>query len=346
MKVDAVRIAAIARRWPDDIRLVLLHGPDAAASRDHADRIARQFADPANPVAIENIAGAVLGTDPQALLAATGTVSMFGDRTLVRVDGIDENACGAVAALLAAPKGNPVVAVALALRKGSKLQALAERSAAIAVLVSYDPSLADAARLASEIGAELGLKPSRDAAILLFEAAGGDRMVIRRELEKLGLYLDATLASPKPLEPADVAALSASAGDADQFGLGSAIASGNVAMAVDLLARLPSGMGIVALRAVARHFGQLLALRSSVDAGATPQAAVEAARPPVFWKEKVVMSAQVGAWTTSASVTALGVLLGAECAIKLPGSGGDIVAHAALLDLARRGAIARRRSQG
>ena len=346
MKVDAARIAAIARCWPDDIRLVLLHGPDAAASRDHADRVARQFADPGNPMAVENIAGVVLGADPQALLAATGAVSMFGDRTLVRVDGIDDNGVDAVAALLAAPRGNPVVAIASALKKGSKLQALAERSPAIATLVSYEPSLADAAQLANGISAELGLKPSRDAAILLFEAAGGDRMIIRRELEKLGLYLDATPAAPKPLEAADVAALSASAGDADQFGLGNAIAGGDVVIAVDLLARLPSGMGIVALRAVARHFGQLLALRSGVDAGATPQAAVEAARPPVFWKEKSAMTAQVGAWSTSASTAALGALLGAEHAIKSPGSGGDIVAHAALLDLARRGAVARRRAQG
>ena len=31
MKTDAARIAAIARAWPADVRLVLLHGPDESA---------------------------------------------------------------------------------------------------------------------------------------------------------------------------------------------------------------------------------------------------------------------------------------------------------------------------
>ncbi len=343
MKVDGSRIAAIARRWPDEIRMVLLHGADSAASRDLADLLTRQFADPGNPMAVTTVAGAALGSDPQALLAATGAVSMFGDRTLVRVDGLDENGMDAVAALLAAPPGNPVVAVAGALKKGSKLQALAEKSPAVAAMVNYEPSLRDALRLATEIGSELGLKPSRDAAVLVFEAAGGDRMIMRRELEKLALYLDATPAAPQTLDVAAVAALSASAGDADQFGLGAAVAGGQAALVSDLLARLPAGMGIVAVRAVERRFSLLLSLRAGVEAGATPHAVVEAARPPIFWKEKDAVVAELAAWSSAAIATALGALLGAERAIKSRGSPGDIVAHATLLDLTRRAAIARRR---
>ena len=343
MKVDAARIAAIARRWPDDVRLVLLHGADSAASRDLGDLVARQFADVGNPLAVTTVAGAGLGADPQGLVAASGSVSMFGDRTLVRVDGIDENGLDAVEALLAAPRGNPVVAVASAFKKGSKLLALAEKSPMIASQISYEPSLRDALRLATEIGNEMGLKPSRDAAALVFETAGGDRMIMRRELEKLALYLDATPGAPQVLDIAAVATLSASAGDADQFGLGAAVAGGQTTLVADLLARLPAGMGIVALRAVERRFGLLLSLRPSVDAGASAQAVVDAARPPIFWKEKDAVVAELSAWSSAAIAMALGKLLGAERAIKSRGSPGDIMAHAALLDLARRAAISRRR---
>lgn len=344
MKVDTARIAAIARRWPDEIRLVLLHGADSAASRDLADGLARQFADPGNPMAVTVIAGGSLGGDPQALLAATGAVSMFGDRTLVRVDGIDDNGLDAVSALLAGPPGNPVIAVAGALKKGSKLQALAEKSPAVAAMISYEPSLKDALRLATEIGGELGLKPSRDAAVLIFEAAGGDRMIMRRELEKLALYRDATPVAPQALDAAAVAALSAGTGDADQFGLGAAVAGGQAPIVVDLLGRLPAGMGIVAVRAVERRFSLLLSLRAGVDAGASPHSVVEAARPPIFWKEKDAVVAELTAWSSASITTALGALLGAERAIKSRGSPGDIMAHAVLLDLTRRAAIARRRA--
>lgn len=342
MKVDPTRIAAIAKSWPADIRLVLLYGPDGAASRDLADRIARQFADAANPLAVESIAGAALAGDPGALAAAAGAMSMFGDRTLVRVEGLDDKGLDAVEALLAGPAGNPVVAIAGDLKKG-KLATLGERSPAIASLASYEPTLRDAGRLVGEIGAEFGLRPTRDAAIMVFESAGGDRMIIRRELEKLSLYCNAIPAAPQPLEVADVAALAPGAGEVDQFGLAGAVASGQVAAVVDQLARLGDGLGIAALRAVERRLTLLLALRSAVDAGARPQAAVDAARPPIFWKEKDAIVGELTVWTAPALVAGLGALLAAERAIKSRGSLGETLAHAAMLDLTRRAAVARRR---
>lgn len=342
MKVDAARIQSFYRHWPDDVRLVLLHGQDSAASRDHADQIARQFADSANPMAVETISGAALGKDPQALIGAAGAVSMFGDRTLVRVDGLDDDGLAAIMALLDAPAGNPVIAVAGALKKGSKLVSFAERAASVAALQSYEPSLRDALRLATEIGNPLGLRASRDAAAALFEAAGGDRTLIRRELEKLSLYLDSAEGRPKPLERSDVEAIGVGVGDADQFALGGAVASGRPALVVDLLGRLPAGMGIPALRAVERRFGLLLALSGVVDGGASPQTAVDGARPPIFWKEKDAIAAELGLWPTPMIVRALTDLLAAERDIKTSGSLGDSVAHAAILLLARRGAARRR----
>jgi DNA polymerase-3 subunit delta len=343
MKVDVAQIQAMYRRWPDDVRIVLLHGQDAAASRDHADQIARQFADPANPMAVETLTGGVVGSDPQALVAAAGAMSMFGDRTLVRVDGLDDDSLPAITAIAEGPPGNPVIAVAGALKKGSKLQAYAEKSSAIASLVSYEPGLRDAQRLANEIGNPLGLRVGRDAAVALFEAAGGDRTIMRREIEKLGLYLDSDGDRPKSLEIADVLAVGVGVGDSDQFALGGAVAGGRMAIAADLLARLPTGMGIVALRAVERRLTMLMGLRGVVDGGASPQTAVDGARPPIFWKEKEAVAAELTLWTTPALVRGLADILAAERAIKSSGSLGDMLAEATLLTLARRAAARRNR---
>jgi DNA polymerase-3 subunit delta len=343
MKVDAAQIQAMYRHWPDAIRIVLLHGQDAAASRDHADQIARQFADPANPMAVESLTGSAVGNDPQALVAAAGAMSMFGDRTLVRVDGLDDDALPAITAIAEGPPGNPVIAVAGALKKGSKLQAYAEKSPAVASMISYEPGLRDAQRLANEIGAPLGLRVSRDAAVALFEAAGGDRTIMRREIEKLALYLDSDSDRQKPLEIADVLAIGVGVGDSDQFALGGAVAGGRMALAADLLARLPTGMGIVALRAVERRLTMLMGLRGVVDGGASPQTAVDGARPPIFWKEKDAVVAELTIWTTPALVRGLADILAAERAIKSSGSLGDMLAEAALLTLARRAAARRNR---
>ena len=341
MKVDAARIQAIARRWPDDVRLVLLHGQDGAASRDFADQIARQFADPGNPMAVETLTGASVGTDPQALVAAAGAMSMFGDRTLVRIEGIDDDGMAAVAALLASPVGNPVVAIAGALKKGSKLQALGDKEARIAALISYEPGIRDAGRLVGDIAAQFGLRASRDAATALFEASGGDRMLIRREVEKLSLYLDSGKDRSRPLELGDVAAVGVGAGDSDQYALVAAVAGGRPAQAADMLGRLP-GAGIVVLRALERRLTMLLTLRGVVDGGASPKTAVDGARPPIFWKEKDAVAVELTLWTTPALVRGLGDILAAERAIKSSGSLGETLADAAVLLLARRAAARRR----
>jgi DNA polymerase-3 subunit delta len=341
MKVDSARIDAIARKWPDNLKLVLLYGQDAAASRDLADQIARQFADPANPTAVDTLTGKEVASDPQGLVGAAGAMSMFGDRTLVRIEGLDEDGLAAVTALLAAPPGNPVVAVAGALKKGSKLVAFAERSDGVAALVSYEPSLRDAGRLVGDIGAGYGLRPSRDAAVALFEASGGDRTLIRREIEKLSLYLDSAADRPKPLEQGDIEAIGVGAGDSDQYALVSAVAGGRPAMAVDLLSRLPGSAGIMALRAIERRLNMLLTLRGVVDGGASPKSAVDSARPPIFWKEKDAVAIELTLWPILSLVRALGDLLAAERAIKSSGSIGETLASAAILTLARRAAARR-----
>ncbi len=341
MKADTVRIQGLVRRWSNDVRLVLLYGQDEAASRDFANQLARQFADPTNPMAVETVDGATLAKDPQALSAAAGAMSMFGDRTLVRVDGLTEDGLDALVALFAAPAGNPVVATAGALKKGSKLVAWAERTAGVAALVSYEPSLRDALRLATEIGAEFGLRPSREAAVALFEAGSGDRMIIRRELEKLSLYLDSAVDRPKPAEIADIAAIGVGAGDGDQYALVAAVTGGRPAQAVDLLGRLP-GAGIIVLRALERRLTMLLGLRGMVDGGASVQSAVDGARPPIFWREKEAVAAELQLWSTPALVQGLAALLAAERAIKTSGSLGETLADAAILTLSRRAAAGRR----
>ena len=342
MKIDTARVTALAHHWPGDIRLILLHGQDTAASRDYADQIARQFADPGNPMAVESLSGTVVAADPQALVAAAGAVSMFGDKTLVRVDGLDDDGLAAVAALLDGPPGNPVIAVAGILKKGSKLQAFAEKSNSVAALVSYEPGLRDAVRLVADITAGHGLRASREAAMALFEAAGGDRTLIRREVEKLGLYLDSAADRPQAFDIADVVAVGVGVGDSDHYALVGAVAGGRPGQAADLLTRLPGTGGIVALRATERRLTLLLSLRGMVDGGASPKTVVDGARPPIFWKEKDAVAIELGLWSVPALVRGLADILATECAIKSSGSLGETLADAALLTLARRAAARRR----
>ena len=337
MKSDRAAIVAAAAKLPPHIRLILLHGPDESASRELAGRLARQFADAGNPLAVDTIAASEIDKDPSRLVAAAANVSMFGDRTLVRVDGAGEDSSAAVAALLdGAPGGNPVVMIAGQLRKGSKLLARAEAAKDVLSLANYAPDARNAAAAVEEIAAELGLNAGRGAARAIFDATGGDRAVLRRELEKLALYLDATPEKPLTFERADLDAIGADVDDAE-FGLLVAGIAGGDAAAADLqLARLMAqGMpGITLVRTVARRFWQLLDLRQAIDGGASPTSAVEGARPPVFWKEKSVLAAEASRWRTPMVRSVLARLLVTERAIKRSGSAGEVLAAQVLLGVA------------
>ncbi len=313
------------------VRLVLLYGADTSASADLARTVAAQFADGATI-----LAAATLTADPAALLAAASEIPMFGGARVIRVDDAGEDVLPAVAQLLdATVAGNPVVVIAGALKKGSKLVARVEAAANALAVVNYPPDAASTGRVIGEIAAEYGLRLSRDAVAALAQATGGERGIARQEVAKLALFVDATPAAPASAEIADVAAIGADFADADFGALVDGVAGGAPVVVGRQLAEFAGTVGGIALvRVVAKRFWLLLDLRAAVDGGASAATAVEAARPPVFYKERPRVIAQLARWRTPAIRAALARLLDAERAIKRSGSAGDVAVDQLLLALA------------
>src|SRR5699024_963170 len=150
-----------------------------------------------------------------------------GGAKVIRVVGAGDEAEESVRLLLDAPAaGNPVVMTAGALKKSSKLVGAVEGSPNGFSYVSYAPEARDMIAVVTEVAAELGLRPSRDAAARVADSCAGDRGVLRQELEKLALYLDASPEEPKPLERTHLAEVGATLDDADFSGLVEAVAGG------------------------------------------------------------------------------------------------------------------------
>ncbi len=318
-----------------DVRLTLFHGADEAASADLALKLARQHGGE-----IVLLAPATLKEDPGRLPDEAASVSMFGDKRVIRIDGAGDESLEAVTLLLGAPAaGNPVVMVAGNLRKGSKLLAAVEAADNALGVISYEGDARDGGRNVEAIAAEVGLQLARDVAPRLAAACNNDRRLMRRELEKLALYVDAAPDRPHKLTIEDLAAVGASVDDADFGPLVEAVASGRAAQADRQIAKL-SGQGIAGIaqiRAVARRLWLLADLRAAVDGGASPQAAVEGARPPIFWKDKERVAAQLQRWREPMLRHALDRLLVAEREIKKSGTAGDVLAAQAMLAIAAMG---------
>ena len=328
MKANEAQIGRALDTPGPDCKLALLYGPDEAGSRALADRLAAAMGPGAERVDLD---GAMLKDDPARLPDEATAITMFGGPRWIRVTGGDD-ALRAVEALLDAPEGCPVVLVAGNLPKTSGLLKLALDDRRVLAFQSWKPEGQKADAIATHTGRAMGVRLSPDAARLLADATQGDRGLMMRELEKLALYVDASPDRPRPVERADIEAVGAAIDVREAWDTVDALFDGKVAV----LAREISGDAAVdvipALRAVDRRALMIARALSARRGGQMPRGAK---------REMETVERESRHWSPEAAATAHRLAMEAEAAVKMPGTAGEVLAHAAMLGMAR--AAARRR---
>jgi len=335
MKPDEARLRRALDSADPDIRFYLFYGPDEAGSRALAERLGAAMGPDSERI---DLTSAQLKADPALLADEAASIGLFGGRRWIRLEPATDDAAEAVQALLEAPAaGNPIAAIAGALRKDSKLVKLVQASNAALSQLSYVPEGRNAAALAVEVGRELGLQIRNDVAARIASACNGDRALIGRELEKMALYLDAAPDRPRPLENDALDALGAAMEEGDLSRLANAVFSGQPQQADAELARLASeGIeDIPVLRALGRRALQLAQLRAQMAQGESIDRVMETAGKAIFWKEKPAIQAQLQRWTPDALATALGRLADAERQVKAPGYVGSALVEEEVLAISR-----------
>lgn len=337
MKANRAQIER-ALKAPGDTRLFLLHGPDEAGSRGLLKLLATAMGEGAERI---DLTGAELKADPARLADEAAAISMFGDARWVLVEQVGDEALPAVEALVEAQAaGNPVAIVAGALKAGSKLLKLALAEPSVAAFASYLPDARQAGPLVAELGRVQGLDIRGDVARRIADAAGGNRALIQQELAKLALYLDASPASPKPLDHDALDAIGAGGEEGDLTRLVDAVTGGDAAGTEAEIARLRSEgkEGITLIRALLRRMLLLARLRAEAEAGSSVGAVMASSGKSLFFKEKDAIGAQLGRWRSEVIAKAVGRLVEAERQVMSPGGPGIIAADAELFAICRQAA--------
>jgi DNA polymerase-3 subunit delta len=260
---------------------------------------------------------------------------MFGGARVIRVAGAADAATEAVRLLLAAPAaGNPVVMLAGDLSKASSLRKLAEESPQALFLFSYPMDARDLSNWVQAQARALGLRLESGVAERLMATSGGDTGVLASELQKFALFLDSAPEAPKDFQRSHLALLGADSAEEDVNLLVSAVVAGDSRQLERQLRLLAGSSAIPALRAVARRLLQMAEARAAVDRGASPDQAVRAVRPPVFWKEVDAVAAALAHWPQPRIRAALAAMLAGEQAIKQVGGPGDTAGWHAIATLA------------
>lgn len=337
-KLDARRVAAFLAD-PGGCRVVVLHGDDPGLIRERCEALVRTVTEGDALRLVE--AGREMLRAPNALANEAASSPLTGGRVLVRLrDAADgKPVVEAARAALAGPGPGLVVIEAPELRTSAALFKAVEASPSGAVIACYRERGAELTGSIGRILQELGVAPEPAATEWLAQRLGEDRMLLRRELEKLALFVgpggrvtpEAAVAcvaegSALDLEEALMAAMTGDVATADKA-LDTAFGEGANPVQV--------------VRAALRHVQRLHLASLAVAAGAAPAGALETLRPPVFFRHKPMMERALRLWRPAALEAAGQALLEAERRTKTTGLPAPTIARGAVTTLARQAAARR-----
>src|SRR4051812_43797032 len=187
-KLDARRVGAFLAD-PGACRVALLHGDDPGLIRERSEALIRAVTGGDGMRLVE--ASRDMLRAPAALANEAASTPLTGGRVLVRLRdaGDGKQVVDATRAALAGPGPGLVVIEAPELRTSAALFKAVEGSAAGAVIACYRERGAELSASIGRILQELGVSAEPTATEWLAQRLGEDRMLLRRELEKLALFV-------------------------------------------------------------------------------------------------------------------------------------------------------------
>ncbi|MBM3597367.1 MAG: DNA polymerase III subunit delta [Alphaproteobacteria bacterium] len=345
MKVATNRAEAFAGRPDPAARAILVYGPDAGMVRERAERLARSVTDDiSDPFRVAELSGAALKDKPARLADEAAAMSLTGGRRVVRVRDATDGLAELFGRFLEHPLGDALIVVeAAALEARSSLRKVFESADNAAALACYVESGAELKRFVVDALRELGRAATDDALEFLVSHLGSDRLVTRRELDKLILYVGAdTRQVTLDHVMACIGDIAALAMDDMAF----AAFDGNHENLIRALGRAGAeGISPVALlRAAQRHAQRLHLAAGLVAGGATPDIAMKSLRPPVFFRLLGQFRKQLQLWSPSQLAAQMERLVEAELRCKSTGLPADAVCGQALAEIALTARALARRS--
>lgn len=344
--VKANQAAQFLKSPPAAVSAVLFFGTDPGLVTERAQRLAKLYAEREKPP------GEILRLDDNDLDENTGRLAeelntrpMFSGRRIVRATTGRRITAALLKSIIATgPLEGLLIVEGGNLKPDDSLRALFEGSASCAAVACYPDSDADLENLVTEVLAPFKMRISPEARDLLVSKLGADRGLSRAEVEKLALYC----LGRDSIEPEDVEAIVGDAADLALEGIAEAAAGGRARDAISDYGRaIASGESAQAIILITqRYFLRLHKIRGEIEAGKSPEEAVQGLRPPLHFRQKDAVIRQAKGWSRSSLDAALKRIVEAAKAARLSSSLEETLGERLILALsaiAAPGAAAARR---
>ena len=339
MKISGSRLSSFLRQPEPEITGVLLFGPERGLIRERAELIAKTVVEDLNdPFRVVEFSGPALKADPPLLADEAAQLSMTGGRRVVRVVDAGDGVSDIFKNFLKTADNHAlVIAEAGSLPPRSSLRKLFEGSKTGVAIGCYE----DDGRVLSSVVVEslgrFGLTASADAMSYLVGHLGGNRLVTRKELEKLALYVGG---GPDDKTQVSLEDAMACIGDNAAMSLDLVVyaAAGGDTQTLDQVLNKAFDDGtspIGILRAVQRHLQNLHFAIGKVDSGLPADKALASIRPPVIFKFKTQFQLQMRNWRLDLLANAMDLITETEIDCKSTGFPSAAGCHRALMRVAQ-----------
>ena len=319
MKIAPREISALLHQPESRFHAYLLYGHDEGLVRERARKLASHFADNLDdPFAVSHLTGPDVAADKASLSDSLNALPAFGGLRLVMLSGAGTEMTEAVKlAFEHLHEGARLVIQASDVNTRHALVKFCDQQPSCASIGCYQDDSRSLGELAREIFAKDSIKIETNALALLLSRLGNDRAVSRMEIEKLVLF-----AGPGgTLNAQDIDHALGDSGAIVQDQITIAILSGNVKQFEQLYSRAKQdGLPPIALlRQTLSLFRGMLSARLALNAGKPAGAALSGFRPPLHFKTKPVVTAQLSKWGAQQLSDVIDRLIDTEIQIKSAG---------------------------
>ena len=331
MKLAGQALQAYMRAPKPAIGAALIFGPERGLAREYADALESfVVGDPADPFRSSQLTAAQLRDDPARLRDEAAALCFTGGRRLVRVSDATDRDAGIFADFLDRPAGDAFVLVdAGELGPRSSLRQAFEKAANGAAIACYPDGPDAVRRVVAAMLSEAGLAVSPEALDYLCENLGADRLVTRRELEKLITFVG-------PEQPkVELADCLACVGDSAVWAFTDVVDALGDGNAQELDPALERNLGagehpVALLRATQRHLQKLLLISAQGGEASARGSPGQAAN----FGRNAAIARHSHRWTADRLATALKILTDAEIMCKSSSLPDDAICRRALLRVA------------
>lgn len=333
MKIQPRQTEQFIKRIPDNIRAVLVYGPDRGLIQERckiiSDSVLKGNNDTFNISVIDE---EKYDENPAVIIEEAMAISLMGGIRLVQVRSAGDKLSATLSEYLKSPNSSSFVLVDSGeLPPKSSLRKLFENNENAAAVPCYVEEERDLISLIANIFNSQGYKADRDVLTWLASNLKGDRKRVTGEIEKLMLYMG----NEKHITLSDAENCCGEVGESSIDDLVYAIGDRNIKDASNALSVL-SEQGIepiIILRSMQNHFKRLHSVKSHIKSGKDMEGALKTLYPPIFFKVKNRFISQVNSWSFKDIEKVMSIINKTEIMTKTTGYDPDTICKQSITDI-------------